>query len=178
MNEQRALLGQDLMTLHYWNALNAGDLEAVAALWDQASRDRELERIMAEVDSVLYAEEHAENRNAGKAHEGAQVPKSGPVSRRRRWRVWAIRVGTLAAACVLAMLVCFWRNRDSQDPGPATSDTNRQVALPAADRLIDIPANKEAEQILNLGESAAFRWPFPLTSSVMLSTAIPPDLLE
>jgi hypothetical protein len=178
MNEQRAFLGQDLITLHYWNALNAGDLEAVAALWDQASRDPELERILAEVDSALYAEEHADHPYAGKAHEPAHVPEAGPVSRRRRRRVWAMRVGTLAAACVLALLVYFWRNRDFQDPGPATRDTNRQVALPAADKLIDIPANQEAEQILNLGESAAFHWPLPRTSSVTVSTAIPPDLLD
>jgi len=57
MKEPQNHLPADLKALRYLDALNAGDLEAVAALWEEASRDPELERMLAEVDDALVVEE-------------------------------------------------------------------------------------------------------------------------
>ena len=46
-------LPRDLAALHYLEALNAGNLETAAALWDEASRDPELERTLTELDGAL-----------------------------------------------------------------------------------------------------------------------------
>ena len=49
MREPRNYLPRDLQALYYLNALEARDLESVAALWDEASRDPELEARMREL---------------------------------------------------------------------------------------------------------------------------------
>ena len=51
MKEPRNHLPRDLEALRYLDALNAGDLEAVSALWEDASHDPELERMLAELDA-------------------------------------------------------------------------------------------------------------------------------
>lgn len=43
--------------LRYLDALDAGDLDAVAALWDEAAGDPDLEALLRELDDGLYAEE-------------------------------------------------------------------------------------------------------------------------
>ena len=55
MNEPKSDLARDLKALQYIDALHARDLEAVAALWDEASRDPELERVLAELEGALFA---------------------------------------------------------------------------------------------------------------------------
>jgi hypothetical protein len=64
MNEPRNHLPHDLKALRYLDALDAGDLEAVAALWEEASLDPELERLLAELDQVLFLEEAGANWEA------------------------------------------------------------------------------------------------------------------
>ncbi len=49
MKAPQSRLASDLRALRYLDALNAGDLEAVSDLWEEASHDPELERILAEL---------------------------------------------------------------------------------------------------------------------------------
>ena len=56
MKEPRNHLPRDLKALRYLDALNAGDLEAVAALWEEATHDPELERMLAELDGAMFRE--------------------------------------------------------------------------------------------------------------------------
>jgi hypothetical protein len=44
-------------SLRYLDALDAGDLDAVAAIWDEAAGDPALEALLRELDDGLYAEE-------------------------------------------------------------------------------------------------------------------------
>jgi len=83
MKEPRNHLPRDLQALRYLDAVDAGDLEAVAALWDEASRDPALERLLAELDGELAVEEAGASREA--SAEGARrlppqhLPGSSPA---------------------------------------------------------------------------------------------------
>ena len=105
MKEPRNHLPRDLKALSYLDALNAGDLEAVSILWEEASHDPELERMLAELDGAIFPEV---------VGNPSSLPE--PLGRgHRRWTIWGVSLGTLAAACLLAILT--WRPRDTQNPG-------------------------------------------------------------
>jgi hypothetical protein len=57
MNEPRNHLPRDLQALRYHDALTTGDLETVSTMWEQASRDPDLERLLVEIDDALFLEE-------------------------------------------------------------------------------------------------------------------------
>ncbi len=44
-------------SLRYLNALDAGDLDAVAAIWEEAAADPELEALLRDLDEGLFTEE-------------------------------------------------------------------------------------------------------------------------
>jgi hypothetical protein len=56
MKVRRDDLPRDLKVLRYLDALNAGELETAMILWEEASQDPELERILIELDGALFAE--------------------------------------------------------------------------------------------------------------------------
>src|SRR5262245_15777183 len=64
MREPTNHLPRDLQGLRYLDALDSGDLETVAALWEEASRDPELERMLAELDGALFVENAGANGRA------------------------------------------------------------------------------------------------------------------
>ena len=97
---------RDLKALRYLDALNAGDLEAVSALWEEASHDPELERMLAELDDAMFQE------IAGKREPATRTARpthaAGPSG--------AYAAGTVAAACLLAILA--WPRHDTKNQGP------------------------------------------------------------
>jgi hypothetical protein len=177
MKEPGSHLSQDLKALRYLDALDAGDLEAVAALWEEASRNPELERTLAELDSTLFVENRTANADAGAEGVSGLLPKPLPA-RRRRWAAWVGVGGAVAAACVLAALA--WSNRDSKPPEQITgTGTTAQQAGPSAPHdFVGIPEQMEARRIVDGTEMLTFRWPVPVTSAATLSASIPPDLLD
>jgi hypothetical protein len=78
MSEPRNHLPRDLKALRYLDALEAGELEAVAALWEEASGDPELERLLAELDEALFLEAAEANWEADAERVRALLPKHLP----------------------------------------------------------------------------------------------------
>ena len=122
MRERRNHLPSDLNALRYLDALNEGDLETVAALWEEASLDPELERILTEVDESLFVEEAAglakaeaaqsPNRYHMRRPGGFRIP--WPLAARRRW------LGAAAAIVAAALLAVFALPRhDRTKPVPS-----------------------------------------------------------
>jgi hypothetical protein len=163
MNEPRKLLSRDLKALRYLDALNAGDLEAVSALWQEASHDPELEGMLAELDGALIQEILGE-------------PSDCParLGRHRLWAVWGAAVGTVAAAGLLAVLA--WPRRDTKNPGsnPTISQTGKEVAHQPSHVSPDVTSLLEARG--DLDESAMPRFDWPLEN--LLSASTPLDLLD
>ena len=165
MKEPRNHLPRDLKALRYLDALNAGDLEAVSALWEDASHDPELERMLAELDAAMFREIPGN-------------PSSLPERLGRRWRRWAVwggAVGTLAAACLLAILA--WPRRDTQRPGLESSrqarpgkrsHTNRRTSPTTS------PRYSSARRDLDEAAMPGFVWPLENP----LSASTPLDLLD
>jgi hypothetical protein len=171
MTEPRDLLAQDLAALRYLDALNAGDLEAVAALWEQASRDPQLERALAELDGALFVEHATAKGKAGA--RSRQLP-----ARRRRWAGWVGAAGALAAACLIAVLAGFWRDGMAPETSPATTASVRPLPRHAPDDFAGTPAWPEIRRLVDGAETPTFHWPLPEASSTAPSTSIPPDLLD
>jgi hypothetical protein len=164
MKEPRNHLPGDLKALRYLDALNAGDLEAVSTLWEEASHDPELERTLAEVDGALF-------------QEVLGNPSSLLEQFRRRRRRWAVRViaaVALAAACFLAVLA--WPRRDAKNPVPNSprGQTADQVALRPLDVSHGVNALLQARRDLEEVEMPAFNWPL----EKLLSASTPLDLLD
>jgi hypothetical protein len=59
MNNPRRDPRRDREVLRYLDALEAGDLDTVAALWEQAAGDPELERLLNDLNEGLFREEQA-----------------------------------------------------------------------------------------------------------------------
>jgi hypothetical protein len=164
MNNAPDHLNRDLLALRYLDALDAGDLEAVAEIWEVAGRDPELERLLAEVDGALYVEAR-----------GQESPRREP----RRWqrRRWAARVGAagaVAAACVIAVLA--WPTRDGKDAIPSLG-TNQPVQVGSsqpADEFNGASPLLALRRNLEETELPAFTWPF----ENRVSTLSPLDPLD
>jgi hypothetical protein len=161
MSEPRDHLPRDLQALLYLDALDAGDLEAVAALWEQAGRDPELERMLAELDGTLFAE-HA---GAGRA-------------RRRRWAVRVGLAGALAAACLVAALAWLGRNGKNPVPSPRPNEVVHQLPTPRADDAARLALARKARRDLNDQEMPPFAWPLPERAPLKVSTSLSPDRLD
>ena len=164
MKEPRSHLSRDLKALRYVDALNAGDLEAVSTLWEEASHDPELERVLAELDGAMF-QEVLGNRGSLPELRGR---------RRHRWTVWGGAVVALAAACLLAMLA--WPPRDTKNPVPGSpmSQTAKPVALRPPDVSRGVTRFLEARRDLDSAEIPTFVWPV----ENLLSASTPLDRLE
>jgi hypothetical protein len=107
----------------------------------------------------------------------AAVPPERPIPR-RRWSVWVVVAGALAAACLVAVLA--WPRRDGRHPvpGPEKSESARQLPPRPPDDSAGLAAWLEARRNQDEAEPATFSWPLPETSPVQSPTSIPPDLLD
>jgi hypothetical protein len=164
MKEPRNHLPRDLKALQYLDALDAGDLEAVSTLWEEASHDPELERMLAELDGAMFGEVLGN-------------PRSLPEllgRRRRRWGVWGGAVVALAAACLLAILAWPWRDTKNPVPSSPMRQTADHVALRPPDVSPGVTPLLQARRDLEAVELPAFNW--PLENS--LSTLTPLDVFD
>jgi hypothetical protein len=173
MNEPRSHLPRDLEVLRYVDALNAGDLDAVAALWDEASCDPELERMLTELDVALFLEQ------AG-AHGKADAKHPVRVSERfvQRERRWVVLAGALAAACLVAVLAWTWRYLENLVPRPSTTELAHQVTPRPPGDSPRSPAWWEARRVLEEAEMPPFTWPLEEDSPIRVSTSMPSELLD
>jgi hypothetical protein len=177
MKRPRGHLPRDLKALRYLDALNAGDLEAVAALWEEASRDPDLERVLAELDGALLVESLTANGCACAEPVSEFLPT--PLSATRRlWGTWVGVGGVLAAACLLCVLA--WSRHPGKAPelNPATVDSRQQVPPRAPDKFVSIPDWSAVRRVVDGAEESRFHWPLPERSPIRPLTSIPPDLLE
>jgi hypothetical protein len=161
MNEPREYLSRDLKALRYLDALDAGDLEVAYLLWEEASHDPELERVLAELDGAVVPQIPGH-------------PSSLPERPGRRWRrlaVWGAAVGTLAAACLLAILASPWRNIPNQGSNPPRNPTGTGVAHQPPDVSHDLTPSLGVRRDLNLAAMPRFVWPLEsrLTASISLN---------
>ena len=163
MKEPRNHLAGDLKALRYLDALNAGDLETVSALWEEATHDPELERMLAELDDATFQEMLG---NSSVLPEG--------LGRRRRWAVWGGAVGSVAAACLLAILAWPRHDTKEQGPNPPPSQTGKEVAHQPPSVSRDLTPLLGARR--DLDEAAMPRFVWPLEN--LLSASTPLDLLD
>ena len=101
----------------------------------------------------------------------ATIPAERPTARRR----WAVLIGALAAACLLALLAWQRRGGNESLPSPGKGDSANRVALDDSAR---IAAGRQARRVLDGEEPPTFAWPLDETSPLTVSTAIPPELLD
>jgi hypothetical protein len=170
MNEPRRHLHRDLQALRYLDALEGGDLKAVAGLWEEASRDPELEQVLAEVDGAVLAEPAMGNTRADPGH--ASLP--GP---RRRWPVAVGAAGALAAACLLVVLT--WPGGDGTKPAsiPPGRGVQEPAAVPVQDDIAGL-AEWRQDRLLDEAALPPFTWPLAETLPVPAKPSIPADLLN
>ena len=164
MKEPRNHLAGDLKALRYLDALNAGDLEAVSALWEEASHDPELERMLAELDGAMF-QEILGNPSSLPERLGATAPL-GRLGRcgRQRWRppvCWPFSPGHGATPRTRA------RTLQRARPGKR-SHTNRPTSPTTS------PRYSSARR--DLDEAAMPRFVWPLEN--LLSASTPLDLLD
>ena len=162
MNDAPNHLPQDLEALRYLDAVDAGDLEAVAEAWERAGRDPELQQMLVELDGALFAE----------ARGNASPPREPSGRRRRRWAVWAVASGALAAACVIAVLARPGRDGKDTIPNPERNQPVQRASSRPPDDSTGLATLLASRRDLNETEMPAFAWPFENT----LSTSSPLDL--
>ena len=137
MNKRTSNLSRDLEAVRYLDALNAGDLEAVADLWDQASRDPQLEQILTELDGALVGEA-----------SGARTNRDCDIWPRSTRRLWVGALCGAAAAAVLAFMA--WPTGDDTNPvAPSPSP------IASSRRTGDEPAGKAGGSIAISSELVA-----------------------
>ena len=164
MNEPRNHLPRDLKVLRYLDALNSGDLEAVAALWEEASNDPELEQMLAEIDGAMFTEIPG---------NPTSLPKR--LARRpRRWALWGIAAGSSAAAGLLAVFA--WPRLANQDHGSkrAINQTETGVVHHSSNVSGDLTSLLEVRRDLHEAELPRFVWPL----ENLLSASTPLDQLD
>ena len=76
MKVRRDDLPRDLKVLRYLDALNAGELETAMILWEEASQDPELERMLIELDGALFAEVSGGDQTAKRRPRARRSPES------------------------------------------------------------------------------------------------------
>jgi hypothetical protein len=176
MKKRSTHLPRDLKALSYLDALDAGDIEAVAELWEEAGFDPELERVLAELDGALFEEMLAK-------------PGATREMLRRRYRRSAILAGVIgvsAAACLVAVLA--WPTSDIQNSKPSIQITSGKngdrtpktnVSSPfLSDGSARTNAWLETRHVLDGVEQPAPPWPLQESSPLGARKSIPADLLN
>jgi DNA-directed RNA polymerase specialized sigma24 family protein len=87
MSHRDASLRRELAALAYLDAFERGDLDALAAAWEQAAGDRELEQVLCELIEGLADEQEPSPGWHGDAEKVRALlhPACLPPSRRSRW---------------------------------------------------------------------------------------------
>jgi hypothetical protein len=163
MNEPRNHLPRDLKLLRYLDALNAGDLEAVAALWEEASHDPELEKLLAEFDGAMFT-----------AIPGNPSSRPERLGRTRRLSLWGIAAGSLAAGCLWAILARPPLGIVDHGSKRAMNQTGTEAAHPSADVSRDLTSLLEVRRDPDEAELPRFVWPL----ENLLSASTPLDRLD
>jgi hypothetical protein len=164
MKETQSHLAGDLKALRYLDALNAGDLEAVAFLWEEAADDPQLERTLTDIDEAMFQE--IDGKPSLLSERLAR-----PIS---RWAAWSGVTGTLAAACLLAILAWPRRDTENQRHSPPARKSGTEVAHRPPQNSHDLSSLLEARR--NLDEAAMPGFVWPLENALSAST--PLDLLD
>jgi hypothetical protein len=164
MTEQQKHLSSDLRALRYLDAQDAGDLEAVSALWEEASRDPELERMLTELDGAMF-----------QAIQGNPTVLRGQAGRRRRrWVAWGGAVGTMAAASLLAFLSWPPRDQPLQGPNPPTHHSRPGDGHQTENLAQDFSPLLTARRDMDEAALPTFVWPL----ENLLSASTPLDRLD
>jgi tetratricopeptide (TPR) repeat protein len=117
MSERRNHLSHDLDALRFLDALDAGDLEAVAALWEKAAADPALEQVLTWTDEEAFVQtalaavgklirEAVELHSRGKGEESLLPARQAteafrllhPLPARPEVAVWLNQLGALQLA--------------------------------------------------------------------------------
>jgi hypothetical protein len=179
MREPRSYLPRDLQALYYLNALEARDLETVASLWDEASRDPELESLLVAVDRTLFADHSANSNDTGSVslrHEPAGLSDPQRPGK-RRWAIWIGVGGAVAAACLLAVLARPVRN--GNDPVRSGKENDIVKVTPdAPDNSARNLVPRQKWRIPDEEDGPRFQWPLPQASRVSALTSFSPDPLD
>src|SRR5262249_10190253 len=118
MNDAPYHLPRDLEALRYLDAVDAGDLEAVAEAWERAGRDPGLQEMLGELDGALSVDAR-----------GNASPLAEPSGRRwRRRAAWAGVSGALAASCLIAVLARPRRDYKDTIPSPERDQPVQRVS--------------------------------------------------
>lgn len=164
MKASETYLARDLKALRYFDALHAADLVTMSALWEEASHDPELERILAELDGATFQEMLG--------NSGVRPEQLG--RQRRRLALWGYAVGTVAAACLLAIFA--WPRYDTKEsvPDPRSSQSEKEVAHKPLGVSHDLTPLLSARRDLDESAMPRFVWP----QENLLSASTPLDLLD
>jgi hypothetical protein len=106
------------------------------------------------------------------------LDRLGPPRAARPWRTRWLMGSGLAATCLLAVLA--WPRPDVKNPvlGPDAGQSAPQVTT----RPPDVPSGDAAwlaaRRSLDGTQPTTFHWPLQETASLMVSSPLPPDLLD
>ena len=156
---------RDSEILRYVDALDSGDLESIASLWEKASDDPVLEALLLEVEGAVAAEEAKTIR---------RLP--GQISQKpRAWVRRMVVAGALGAACLLVFLL--WRSRESSQPGPSLPNREYVTKPPPMDDG-SLPVPSQDARTIDKNALTAFAWPLEEKQPIRAGSSIPADLLD
>jgi hypothetical protein len=169
-------LSHDRAVLSYLDALDAGDLEAIAAAWERASADPVLAALLGEVDQELAAE--SGNLDRGKLERADSFRRRRTAetrfASRRRWRRTAGIVCALAAACLITLLA--WKglpaNRDLKGENKSPPTASMGSSDDAVESLPLVVRSNTPRAVTQ------FTWPVEERLPLRVGSAVPPDLLN
>jgi hypothetical protein len=122
--------------------------------------------MLVEIDGALFAE--------ARASASPRREPSGRRQRRQPWAVWAGMFGSLAAACLIAVLA--WPKRDGNDtiPSPVTNERPQHISSQPPEGPTDLAALLALRRNLTETDVPAFAW--PVENAVSISS--PLDLAD
>jgi hypothetical protein len=106
------------------------------------------------------------------------LDRVGSARAARPWRTRLLMVSSLAAVCLLAVSGWIWHNVEEQVAGKPKGGSTRHGASRPPDDLPGAIPWLEARRVLDPSKDATFNWPLQETVSLMVSSSLPPDLLD
>jgi hypothetical protein len=93
-------------------------------------------------------------------------------------RLWAVLVGALAAACLMAVVIWSHRSNQFLDRDPEMGLSVNQSTPRPRDESARIADSLKARRYLNEAKLPPFTWPLASRSPIKLSASISPDALD